>query len=76
MNAKRFREYIPEELKALPQWAVYKTYWQPEKGKRENPYSTLRTGIGQSRTIPLHGRISRARFNMRRRTGARGCRSR
>ena len=34
MNAKRFREYIPEELKTLPQWAVYKTYWQPDKGKK------------------------------------------
>ena len=34
MNTKRFREYIPEELKALSQWAVYKTYWQPDKGKK------------------------------------------
>ncbi len=34
MNVNQFREYIPEELKSLAQWAVYKTYWQPDKGKK------------------------------------------
>ncbi len=51
MNAKRFREYIPEELKEIPQWAVYKTYWQPEKQKMGKailkPYEVINPDEGK-----------------------------